>query len=360
MPSVVHTLSLAYGCAVRCRNALFDFGARSVERAPVFVVSVGALSVGGAGKTPFVQMLARLCRERIAEVNPVAIVSRGYRRRSSGSVIVSDGRGYMIDDPWQSGDEALFHARALPESPVVVARRRFRACRIAAEKLGAQCVIVDDGFQHRVLARDMNICLLDARTLASEALLPAGVLREPYSALRRADVLCFVPKMPPQSHAVWSFAPQSALRLVVEMRNGVICDGASREPLRIERNALAVCGVAQPERFAESLRAVSAPIAGALVFPDHCRYGGADVQRIIAAAERLGARDIVVTDKDYVKLAAHEKLWRARGLRLAVLPLFCVLSQADEDALCQELRRRFFARLAEIKEIKLKGAKVHM
>ena len=346
MDSALHLLSLAYGACARGRNALFDAGLRSARRAPAFVVSVGALSVGGAGKTPFVQTLARLFRERVAEANPFAILSRGYGRSSRGSVIVSDGRGSIIADASQSGDEALCHARAFPDAPVVVAPRRRRACRLAVEKFGAQIVVLDDGFQHRSLYRDVDICLLDERSLAAESLLPKGVLREPYSALRRADVVCFLPEAPPQSHAVWSFIRPDALLLTAEMRNDECCDGASREKIRIDRPALAVCGVAQPERFFQSLRAAGVPFAGTLSFPDHCSYGRAEIRRIADAAEKLGVSDIVVTDKDYVKLALHEEVWRARRLRLAVLPVRCVLSQG-EDALCQELRRRLFARFAE-------------
>ncbi len=172
-------LSRVFGGAVRLRNSLYDAGALPAKHLKGPVVSIGNLAVGGSGKTPFVILLGELLKSRGIAFD---VLSRGYRRQTSGVALVDPG-----GLPRDFGDEPLLIARRL-QCPVILGEERYQAGRLAEERFGAHLHLLDDGFQHRQLARDFDIVLVtpdDAR----DRLLPAGRLREPLSALRRADAV---------------------------------------------------------------------------------------------------------------------------------------------------------------------------
>ncbi len=178
--------SWLYGLAVTVRNLAYDKGWFRQETAGVPVVSVGNITAGGTGKTPLVEYLVR---HLVASGKHPAILSRGYRRRSRGVVVVSDGKS-MRSDAAMGGDEPVQMARKLATVPVVVAERRIAAARVAVRDFHADVLVLDDGFQHRSLKRDLNILIMDSRRdLVREPLLPVGLRREPLAAVRRANLV---------------------------------------------------------------------------------------------------------------------------------------------------------------------------
>jgi tetraacyldisaccharide 4'-kinase len=320
-------LATVYSVAIRLRNGHYD-RAGVARRASVPVISVGNLTVGGAGKTPLAIELAR--RLRGLGRRP-AILTRGYHARAG-----------------QTPDEVLeFHA-AIPGTPVVVDPDRIRGAATAATQHSADCVVLDDGFQHRRLARDLDIVLVDTlNPWGGGRLLPAGRLREPRENLRRASlvVLTRVNQAPPGD--VERIAADCArlapgapvLRSAAELEACLRRDGApvSADALRTG-GVLGVCGLGNPATFQRLVDDLS-PHARLLAYPDHHRYGRRDVSAIQAAAQTCGAAWVVTTRKDWVKLLA---LWPADGPELvrADLRLRWIVG---EDVLTARLRALFGA-----------------
>jgi len=300
------SLAALYGAGVGARLALFRAGIFRVRRAARPVISVGNLAAGGAGKTPFVRWLAG---ELLARGERPAILSRGYGRRSRGLVVVSDGAGTLAP-PYLSGDEPAVLARALPRVPVVAAARRLRAAeRALAIAPDVTLFLLDDGFSHVALSRDVDVVLLDATAPdACGALLPAGRLREPLKSLARADFIVVTKAEQTDPGPAVALAARYAPGVpVFHAVTEVTCvfDGHG-EPLRprdvAQRVAVAVSGLARPEAFAATLAALGIRPAAFLAFRDHVRYGGAEIGRIERAVEETGAGTIVTTEKDAVKL----------------------------------------------------------
>jgi tetraacyldisaccharide 4'-kinase len=272
------------------------------------VVSVGNVTTGGTGKTPVVQFLAGWFRSQ--GWRP-AILSRGYGRASRQPVLVSSGEGPLVG-PEEGGDEPVELARHLRGTIVAVASRRRDAAELAA-RLGADLFLLDDGFQHLALQRDVDLVLLDARDpFGGEKFPPRGRLREPLSALARADAFLLThasSDRPPASDlatlARWN--PQAPLFHARLPPAGLFDDQGS--PVSVERvereRSIAVCGVASPASFAASLAELGLSPQETLVFRDHQRYGNRHLAVIGRAAERAQAAWVVTTEKDAVKLAGR-------------------------------------------------------
>src|SRR6202142_3520575 len=218
-------LSPIFGAGVRVRNALYDRGVLPARRLRGPVVSVGNLSVGGSGKTPFVLLLGELLKARGVNFD---VLSRGYGRKSKGVLLV-DPAGL----PQEFGDEPLLIARKL-QVPVIVGEDRCEAGRFAESRFGAQLHLLDDGFQHRALARDFDIVLVTPED-ANDRLLPGGRLREPLSALRRADAVVLA------SGASAEAVPVEG-KLVWRVRRGIV-------PQNVPPGPVVFCGIARPQSF---------------------------------------------------------------------------------------------------------------
>jgi tetraacyldisaccharide 4'-kinase len=290
----------AYGAGVAIRNALYDRGMARVTRVPATVVSVGNLTVGGSGKTPTVLWLAERLGRRGRRVG---VIARGYGKRRRGVVVVgTDGRALV--DPADGGDEATLVATRLA-LPVVTAERRAEGAALACARFGCDTLVLDDGFQHRALARDADLVLVPADGLP-ERLLPAGPLREPVRALARARAVLALgdESRPPRPPAAPAGTPAFVGR-VVPTGTVVPSDGAfvvhelGQLP---RRGVVAVAGVARPERFWALLDRLGIEVVERLRFPDHHPYGADDVERIRRATAARG-RSVVTTEKDLVKLA---------------------------------------------------------
>jgi len=299
-------LSALYGAGVALRLALYRRGVLAVRNAARQVISVGNVAAGGTGKTPFVRWLAG---ELLRRGRHPSILTRGYGRGSRGTVVVSDGRGAFATVA-DSGDEPVLLARALPSVPIVAdARRRDAAAR--AETLGTpvDLHLLDDGFSHVALARDVDVVLLDATAPdAAGALLPAGRLREPLSSLARADLLVVTKTEQSDPGRALEIARRFAPGVPVYRARTEVLGVTGRDGLPVEPGdlppgtAVAVAGIARPEAFGATLASIGIEPVELLSFRDHEPYGPASLGRIERALEESGATAVVTTEKDAVKL----------------------------------------------------------
>lgn len=310
------TLAKLYGIIVGRRNRRFDDRKRPIVTVDKPVISVGNLSVGGTGKTPVVQMIARLLMD--LGKRP-AIVMRGYKRSSRGLLVVHDGTS-ITATARESGDEAQLHARTLG-IPVVVAESKVDAAVHAAGFLPCDVIIVDDGFQHRSLHRDVDVVLVDRATLDEPTLLPLGRLREPLSSLDRADAVLLTggdmtdDEVRPHVHAEAVVARVQVL---------------AHRPELSGRRVVTFCGIAKPERFERSVRACGAEVVEVLTFKDHHAYTKTDIENVIRLAQYHKA-DAVTTEKDLVKLDRARPLFDQAGIVLDVLPIEARLLDGAEE-----------------------------
>jgi tetraacyldisaccharide 4'-kinase len=304
--SWLHPLALLFGAGARLRLQLYRSGLRKVRRAARPVVSIGNVAAGGTGKTPFVRYLAR---ELASRGKHPAILTRGYGRTTRGTVVVSRGEGLAVTVP-EAGDEAALLARALPHVPIVADAVRFRGAA-TAESLGVpvDLHLLDDGFSHVALARDVDIVLLDATAPdAGGDFLPAGRLREPLSALARADLIVVTKCEQADPSAAIELAARHARGIPLFRARTVVTGIFDRDGTRVEPanlppgTVVAVAGLAHPEAFFATVDRLGISPAASLPFPDHARYGDFRIGRILRAAEETGATALLTTEKDAVKL----------------------------------------------------------
>jgi tetraacyldisaccharide 4'-kinase len=277
----LNPLSTIYGAVVGARNGLYRKGYLSARRLQGPVVSIGNISAGGSGKTPFVMLLGELLKARGIRFD---VLSRGYGRESRGVLLVDPG-----GLPQQFGDEPLLIARKL-QVPVVVGEDRYEAGRFAESKFGPQLHLLDDGFQHRALARDFDIVLITPQD-ASDRLLPAGRLREPLSSLDRADAVVLA------SGASESSFPLSG-KPVWKVRRGIVA-------LDVPPRPVVFCGIARPQNFLLQLRTANIEPAAQAFYRDHHAYTEKDVRELIELKERSESGGFVTTEKDAVNLGPY-------------------------------------------------------
>lgn len=322
-------LSKIYGAVVARRNAGFDAQRRTITSVHLPVVSVGNISVGGTGKTPVVQAVVRLLQ---AQGLCPAIVMRGYRRSSTGLLVVHDGSTTRATVA-EAGDEAYLHAITL-RVPVVVSSDKVEAAIHAATTLPCDVIIVDDGFQHRALHRDLDIVLVDRQTL-SGSLLPSGRLREPLGSLSRADVVLCMGDVDPEE--VVPYLQLDALAQPCAIEAGTAVSITDEEvTLDVGSSVVAVAGIARPERFLRTLEHLRYNVVDKVIFPDHHRYTNKDVDRLCAVAEARHAA-LVTTEKDLVKLRPQMFVNGAQRVPMYVVSIHAIL---QDDAFCALLKQR--------------------
>lgn len=326
--------SFAYGLGAYCRMQAYASGLAPRVTSSVPVISVGNITVGGTGKTPLTIDLAQSLAK---EGRRVAILSRGYKRRSRQPfVIVSDGGGNRAS-VYESGDEPYLMAQSVPDAVVIAGADRTKTAQLAEQEYLADVILLDDGFQHVKLKRKYDLVLIDYNDdLADELLLPAGRLREPLTALGRAShvVLTKIPEMADRARLesigelVARYAPQAqfhlcrfkpkrlkALSSLMTEQNVTETSIASARTSASQPFATAalasarvllVCGIARPKSFEGAARSFCRNIVSALTFSDHHWYSASDLRAIEREMARHKAEFIVTTEKDLVKLAAKE------------------------------------------------------
>jgi len=334
----LRALAGLFGAVVRMRNRYYDRPS-ALHRAPVPVISVGNLTVGGTGKTPMVAWLARRLKE--AGGRP-AVVSRGYGGTSGrGPNVVSDGSGPGCG-PDECGDEPFLLASSLPGVAVVVGHDR-PAGADAAAGLGCDVVLLDDGFQHRRLARDLDIVLLDAaKPFGNGRLLPAGPLREPPSALARAGLVLVTRSGPGGvpveiERVVRSFQRDVPVLPAGHRRVGFF--DATGESVEAPPRAVLFCGIGSPELFRRDVEAEGVEVVAFEPGRDHRRYDEADLARLRACAASHGAV-LITTEKDRVRLPRKA----ADGEGPPLLTLRIEAEPHDAEMLMGAVRRALEAR----------------
>jgi len=296
-------LSLLTGVLVRFRNWMYDTELLKAEGLPVPVISVGALTVGGAGKTPVVRYLAQRLRD--AGFSP-AVLSRGYGRTTSAV------RRAVPGATWQEvGDEPAFLASMLPDVPVVVGPSRNAAGRLAVDHYGANVLLLDDGFQHRKTGRVLDVVVHDASGRSAPGrMLPAGPFREPLSSLKRAHALVLTRTDQVRSAdsfiaRIQSQYPHLALIETVYESAGLrrLSDGSAL-PLDwlAGREVVVLCGIANPASFVQTVTDAGGQVRGVLAHPDHHPFTPSDLDRAMTLAEESEVEWIVTTEKDAVRV----------------------------------------------------------
>ena len=300
--------SILYGLGSRFRPWSYSKGLFKRKSLPGFVVSIGNLTVGGTGKTPAVAMIARWAQGKGYRV---AVLSRGYGGKYNDKILeVSDGNKIKAD-PVEAGDEPYLLAGKLPGIPLVISKRRYLAGLFAHEKFGSDFFILDDGFQHLELNRDLNLVLIDAADpFGNGHFLPWGPLREPVSQLARADAFIFTRVSHHGHETPYFFLKKfrSTPVFYADHRPSDIVFPHSHEvhePGSINgKPVLAFAGIARPELFRDTLIRLGADVVYFRGFKDHYPFGRNDIQALIQIKKRLGARYLLTTEKDWMRIAS--------------------------------------------------------
>lgn len=277
--------SWPYRLGVNWRNRRFDLGKRAIHRAAVPVVSIGNLSLGGTGKTPCVEYVAKFYRELGVQV---AILSRGYGADAGPN------------------DEAMVLEENLPDVPHLQGADRSALADAAVEELEAELLVLDDGFQHRRLHRDLDIVLIDATGPPHrDWLFPRGTLREPASSLKRANAILLT-----RCDQVSEGEVNAIREWLTSRAPGVPVATTEHRPVANELKGATVgafCGIGNPESFRRTLESLGAMVTEFRTFPDHHAYTREDVDNLLSWAERLPPHAVVTTtQKDWVKLRLEE------------------------------------------------------
>lgn len=305
--SLGRPFSPLYSLIMKVRERLYKAGFFKRESFSVPVISIGNLMLGGTGKSPTAAHIARLLLSR--GYRP-AIISRGYRGKASDQVnIVSDGNTILLT-PDLAGDEPFMLAETLPTVPVLTGRRRRFPCRYAVNEVQADILILDDGFQHLAVDRDIDLVLFDGTTLAGNSrIFPGGPLREPVSALKRCDAFLITGTTETNNERVERFSKLLHQRFPGKpvYLSSIICQQMTEPDGSIltappSTPFFAFCGIANPSRFIESLEDFGLTLCGSHFLNDHVTYDQELLAELFAKADQCGAEKLVTTEKDFVKL----------------------------------------------------------
>ncbi|MCI0410117.1 MAG: tetraacyldisaccharide 4'-kinase [Acidobacteria bacterium] len=332
---------LLYRGGVGVRNLLYERGSLPILRLPIPVASVGNLTVGGSGKTPFVAYLANRLRE---SGRRVAVASRGYGGSPHPTpLVVSDGAGPLISAA-EAGDEPVLLSQLLPSVVVIVCRDRWTAGRLARERFGSDLILLDDGYQHRRLARDLDLLLVDAEGgFGNGRMLPCGPLREPLRELARCDALVITgsaEQLQEGARRAREMLTDLALARPV-FRCERRADGFARldsderlSPTALQgMKAVAFSGIAHPAAFESDLRALGVNVVDSVRFRDHQKLGSRELARVAESAKQFRPDFLVTTEKDRARLGALRLPAPAYALRIRMAPL-------EEDELMALVTRR--------------------
>lgn len=312
--------SLIYGLGVRVKLGLYECGIRKQHKLDCTVISLGNITVGGTGKTPTAQQLATIIRDMGYKV---VILNRGYRAGWKGDIgLVSDGKKIFMSVN-EAGDEAYLLAKNLPGVPVVIGKDRAITGDYAVKQLKADVVILDDGYQHWKLARDLDILLIDTlNVFGNNFLLPRGTLREPLENLARAHAYLLT-KVDQSSHNARStirnilarynciapvvesiHSPRAFIEIEDWYKKGLRCTRINLETVRGKR-VMAFSAIGNPSSFEQTIADIGAGSVDSVRFPDHHSYTMAEMQSVMQKAVDEGACAILTTEKDAVKIPAE-------------------------------------------------------
>ena len=310
-----------YSFAMGMRAALYQREVFKVHRLPVPVISVGNLTMGGTGKTPLVIYLARL----LARIYRPAVVSRGYGGQARGRVnIVSDGEKILLKPP-VAADEASLIAESV-NIPVLTGTNRAAVAKLAVGQLGADLILLDDGFQHMALHRDINLVLFkEATFLGNNRVFPGGDMREPLKALERAHAFIITEVTDQEKARSYKRALQKRFPAIPVFFSeysptGLVDLQGNLTSLTAGNDSTfwAFCGLAHPDSFKQSLKTYGLRVAGFTSFKDHQSYSAHKIKRLIARARKAGADTLLTTEKDLVKIREHNPAMPVVALQMEV------------------------------------------
>jgi tetraacyldisaccharide 4'-kinase len=322
-------VSKAYGAVVKQRNRKYD-SAEDLARCSVPVISVGNLSAGGTGKTPFVQML---CKYLLVKKKKPGIVGRGYKRKSKGEIIVSDGRE-LLASAAVGGDEMVLLADTL-KVPVIAHDSKAEAALSICEKFDINCVIVDDGFQHRALHRDLDIVIIDRETVENPKLLPDGMLREPLESLKRADVIALAGNIE-LTDEIKNCIDETTVVIRVIPRQAAPYGLFDKIPVRerdsgfLKQGIIPFAGIAKPYRFFDMLNESGFKVVMKIEFSDHHNYSEKDILRLVKLSKETGVNNLGTTEKDAAKLIEFRDFLKSEKINIFVFPIALHISEGKE------------------------------
>lgn len=307
--SLVLTKSLGplgnlYGAAMAYRRRRYESGRAGVPKNPVPVISIGNLTLGGTGKTPTV---AWLVEKLTSQGRNPAVVSRGYGGRPKDVMVVGDGKGSLMAAP-PAADEAAMLARRYPDLLVLTGAERSFVAKKAVEEFGADVIVLDDGFQHLALHRDMDVVVLRGDCpFGNGKVVPAGVLREPVSALKRADAVLVTGEFAGRTREnIQSLIPDIPMftgRLEPDTFLDAQSENAGAPDELKGARVVAVSGLGNPGGFEKILESLDVEVMVHHEYPDHANYALADGVRLVSSLQKTGADFILTTEKDAVKLS---------------------------------------------------------
>jgi len=341
-----------YELGVRLRIAAYETGYLKPTRLHAAVISIGNITVGGTGKTPLTEYIAGYLSE---EGYSVAILTRGYGRASSGQVVLNgeaSAGARQSEDPWielsygEAGDEPLLLGRALPQVPIVINKDRVASGKWAQQNLGSQVLVLDDGYQHLRLVRDLNLLVLDATDpFGGFRMVPFGRLREPLYAIRRADAVIVTRAHRPFDQGqllsivkyfcgdrvpiIYVYSTISGLR---HLESGYLYGADEFTSWK----AWVMCGIGNPAAFLDDVVAIGVGVLGQTLFRDHYPYSQRDLDRVVVEARAAGSDMILTTEKDAVRL---------KGLAQSEVPLYAARLelQTEDEVRLKSLLLRLLA-----------------
>lgn len=314
---LLYPFSLLYGLIIILRNLFFDIGFFKTHKVKVPVISVGNLTAGGTGKTPIVEFFTDYL---LRQNKKVAVVSRGYKRNTKGTLVVSDGK-LLVQNASECGDEPYQIALKYPNATVIVDEDKYRSAKLAAEKYGCDIILVDDGFQHRKLHRDLDIVVVDVtHPPFEENLLPAGLRREPLSALKRADAIIFS-RWNEEIKFDYDVFASVPLNAKVKFRPSRLISFETGETHQLDsavgKKCTAFCGLGNPDSFTQTLKELGLEAITNREFPDHYSYKITDIN-LIKREFTVNKSDLIITsEKDAMRLLRYKN-------ELRDLPVFYI------------------------------------
>lgn len=308
-------ISKIYGAAVERRNRKFESGEIPQIKCEIPVVSVGNLSVGGSGKTPFAIFLVHKLKE--SGFKP-GVIGRGYRKKKKGTVIVRDEDGRLAGAA-KSGDEMRLIADKA-EVPTIADEKKYRAAKEMENRFDVDCIVVDDGFQHRYLKRDFDIVLLENSDFERPFCIPKGRLREPLSALRRADAIVVKANFE-HSDKIESLAKGGVEIAKIKPEFGEPKDLFGEQTFDFRKRVVAVSGIARPKMFFDTLEKLGIKVDSAISYGDHADYDETKLRRIASVCRKSEVDIVIATEKDAVKLIESKTFFEVNCLKCYVLPM---------------------------------------
>jgi len=322
-----------FGYFVERRNRSFDLNRIEQYKGKIPVISIGNISVGGSGKTPFTIELAKLLLER--GIRP-AVIGRGYKRKSKGGIIVADGK-QILSSAEEAGDEMLLIAQKL-NVPVVLHQKKYEAARIVEDNFNVDIILLDDGFQHRKLHRNLDIVILDSKTIEKPYLLPRGRLREPLKSILRADIICLYSEndyrkiagfvgndaelfyISVKKDGIYNLENYNHLAIHSALQQGNFNNIHLNEVLKNKEKKFAtLSSIANPERFFNSIDGIN--FFHSFIFKDHHQYSKKEILKIIKCCKNIDINSLITTEKDAVKLYRFNELFKSNSIFVYVFSI---------------------------------------